>query len=400
MPAQMRGPHRGTLVLLLVPVGVSFTPMLLFGSGPSVILPVTQMFCPAALAHARDAGWRRRGVHPHSMTIIGSVLSSPRRDAVMQRIVPLCLALALSTVLAHGPLAAPERAIAITVDDLPVAPGMRDPANDARVTRDLVASLRRAGAPAIGFVNEGKLYVNGAPDPRRVALLRQWIDAGLHLGNHTFSHLDLNATPLEEVQRDVLKGELVTRGLMSAAGRRLRYFRHPFLRTGRSLEVRNRFERFLRERGYVVAPVTYDNYDYVFAAAYDRTTQDAAGARATIASTYVDYMERIAAYYERQSVAIVGREFPQVLLLHANALNADTFDRLAARLRVRGYRFVSLDEALADPAYRTADEYAGPAGITWIHRWALTKGVRRDVFAGEPTVPGWITAAARGERSK
>ena len=40
------------------------------------------------------------------------------------------------------------------------------------------------------------------------------------------------------------------------------------------------------------------------------------------------------------------------------------------------------------------DTYVGPAGITWLHRWALTAGKRGPFFAGEPTVPQYIERAA------
>ena len=63
--------------------------------------------------------------------------------------------------------------------------------------------------------------------------------------------------------------------------------------------------------------------------------------------------------------------------------------------RARGYRFVSLDRALEDSAYRHRDEYYGPAGITWLHRWAMTDGKRGTIFAGEPPVPEWIEQASR-----
>ena len=48
----------------------------------------------------------------------------------------------------------------------------------------------------------------------------------------------------------------------------------------------------------------------------------------------------------------------------ANALNADYFDKLAQMIEKRGYKFISLDEALKDKAYTSPDAYAGPAGIT------------------------------------
>jgi len=114
---------------------------------------------------------------------------------------------------------------------------------------------------------------------------------------------------------------------------------------------------------------------------------DSDGALRRVTTSYLDYMTRVVAYYEQQSVALFGREIPQVLLLHANALNAEMFDALAEMLKRRGYRFVSLDRVLADPAYRSEDRYTGPAGITWLHRWALTQGKRSPFFGGEPTVP-------------
>lgn len=287
--------------------------------------------------------------------------------------------------------------MAITIDDLPTASVLgNDIASAERTTRALVGALTRRGVPAIGFVNEGKLRSNDTVDPRRVALLQQWLDAGLDLGNHTFGHPDLHRTPLAQFEREVLDGERVTRTLLAKRGRRPEFFRHPFLHTGRSLDVKTSVEAFLRKNGYRVAPITVDNSDYIFAAAYDRVgaTGDRA-AQQRVADAYISYMDSVIAYYETQSVTIVGREVAQTLLLHASALNANTFDRLADMIVARGYRFVSLGEALKDPAYQRRDEFIGPGGITWLHRWALTDGRQGSTFAGEPVVPGWVEAASK-----
>ena len=293
---------------------------------------------------------------------------------------------------------APTRTMAITIDDLPTASVLgHDIERAERTTRELLAAIGRTGVPAIGFVNERKLQPDGSVDPRRVALLQQWLDAGLELGNHTFSHVDLHQTDLEVFQQDVHRGDRVTKRLLGAKGLAPRFFRHPFLHTGRSREVREGLHSFLNAHGYSVAPVTVDNSDYVFAAAYDRAAGAGEVERARrIASGYLDYMEAVVAYYERQSTTIVGREIAQTLLLHANALNARTFGALLERLHRRGYRFVPLADALKDPAYASADEYLGPGGISWLHRWALTRGKRGAYFAGEPEVPGWVQEAAAG----
>ena len=264
--------------------------------------------------------------------------------------------------------------------------------NGSASRRFWCVAITRNAIPAIGFVNEGRLQRGGPGEARRVALLRQWLDAGLELGNHSFSHFDLHRVPLDTFTQDVVRGEEVTRALLAEKGRPIRFFRHPFLHTGRTLEVKRAFETFLEQHAYRVAPVTMDNYDYMFASAFARSTTP--DARKKIEDAYLSYMTDVVAYYERQSVAILGRELPQVLLLHASALNATTLDPLAAMLKGRGYAFIPLERALSDAAYQSADRYTGPGGITWLHRWALTAGNRGSSFAGEPIVPDWIEKAA------
>jgi peptidoglycan/xylan/chitin deacetylase (PgdA/CDA1 family) len=237
-------------------------------------------------------------------------------------------------------------------------------------------------------VNEGKLAPGGRLDARRVALLKQWVDAGLELGNHSYSHFDLHTTPLAKYSADVARGDSVTRALLAAAGKPApTWFRHPMLHTGRDSATRAKFEQSIAARGYRVAPVTIDNNEYIFAAAYERA--DSATA-AKIGEDYVAYMHSMIAYYEDQSVALFGREIRQVLLLHANAINADHFDEIGRTLLMRGYRFVPIARAVEDKAYRSRDTYTGPAGITWIHRWALTAGKRGSFFAKEPEVPEYV----------
>ena len=305
----------------------------------------------------------------------------------------------MNWLLAAGLLLAaplPARRVAVTFDDLPGVSVVGDglPALEAMTDR-LIAAVRGAGVPAVGFVNEGKLAPEGRPEEARIALLARWRDAGLELGNHTYSHRDLHAVPLGDFENDVRRGEEVIRALLKDRGKSLRYFRHPYLHTGRDLPTKLGLEAVLAARGCRVAPVTHDNSDWIFARAYaDAGHRGDAAAAVKIADVYVPYMEEKFDYFERQSCVLFGREIPQVLLLHASSLNADTFGALAAMMRKRGYSFVPLEKALKDEAYRSPDTYTGPAGITWLHRWALTRGGPSLVLPGEPKTPEWIRKEA------
>src|SRR5689334_1625223 len=124
-----------------------------------------------------------------------------------------------SEVMAEEALAG-ERAVAITIDDLP-APGGGLVQNSIEGLREntvkLLAACRKAGVPAVGFVNESKLVVSGETDADRAAreaVLKLWTDNGFELGNHTFTHASLNRGPLDNFKKDVIDGEPVTRRLM------------------------------------------------------------------------------------------------------------------------------------------------------------------------------------------
>ena len=289
----------------------------------------------------------------------------------------------------------PERLMVVTVDDLPVAqPSWHTDEQMNQITSDLLATLTKHRVPAVGFVNEGKLETGGEINAFRLGLLQRWLEAGFELGNHGYAHLDLHRVPPEEWKTDVVCGEAETRKLVEASGGNLRYFRHPFLHTGLSLEVQRDTYDFLEGRGYTVAPVTIDNSEWVYGRAYARAyNDDDEELQQRIGRDYIRYMLEVVEFYEGQSQAIVGRAIPQVLLVHAYALNADWLDELLIELQHRGYGWVSLENALKDPVYqRPIDGWTGMGGITWLHRWAITEGIDRSVFEGEPEPPEWIAA--------
>lgn len=305
----------------------------------------------------------------------------------------LILVLILSSALAI-PAQKPQRFIAVTIDDLPVVAKDSNLQKRQKITRKLLGHLKKKKIPAIGFVNENKLYREEKLVAEEVDLLKAWLDAGLELGNHTFSHLSLHDNPLEKYQAEILKGEIVTKKLLADKNQKIKYFRHPFLWTGLSLEIKNELGKFLDQHGYTIAPVTIDNSDWIFARAYDNAiAKKDEKLKREIGAAYVPYLEAKTDYWERQSVKLFGREVKQILLLHANSINADYMGDIAEMLKKRNYKFVALEETLKDEAYKLPDTFVRRNGISWLHRWALAKG-RENILPDEPKTPDFVLKAA------
>ncbi len=286
--------------------------------------------------------------------------------------------------------AAAQRRVAITIDDLPVVSTRTDIKTRREITKKLLGHIKKAKIPAIGFVNENKLYKKDERDPEQIALLKMWLDAGLELGNHTYSHRSLHSITLEEYEADLLKGEIITKELLKERGRTIRFFRHPYLQTGRTDEIKTRFDKFLKDHGYRIAPISFDDADYIFSRAYD-VAYDKHDKKLMkkVGDAYIPYMKAKLEYWERQSKTLFGREIAQTLLIHANFINSDHLDDLAKMFKERGYEFVDLETALRDEAYAKADRYYGRAGISWLHRWALEEG-REKLEKDEPSVPDFV----------
>lgn len=293
--------------------------------------------------------------------------------------------------------ATPVREVAVTIDDLIVGGRDLGVAGDRAMTEALLAHVVATGVPAVGFVNEAKLC-DCEEREARIDILRLWTEAGLELANHTYSHPSLTRTPLAQFEEDVVRGEPVTRELLAAKGRALRYFRHPYLHTGPSAEVRAQFEAWLAARGYTVAPVTLDNSDWMFNWIYSNAKErgDLETMR-RVGEAYVPYMAEVLEFYEAAEQKMFGRPIRHVLLLHANEINAEYFDDIVALFRGRGYQFVTLERALQDPAYREPDRYIGPNGMSWMFRWDHSRGQKQVDWEREPDVPAFVRALYEAE---
>jgi peptidoglycan/xylan/chitin deacetylase (PgdA/CDA1 family) len=353
--------------------------LLLFGQGRKQPCPPLVRECGAAQA-----------VPAGKNTIL---FSNRKLRRVPGKIVLLSLPVFLLWAL---PALCEQRTVAITVDDLPYAEGAASagiPAPTLKAARDanrlLLAALKRHHVPVTGFVIEKTVEDLGGG-----AILKQWIEAGHDLGNHTYSHQSANALDVAAIKAEIEKGEVSFVPLMRNAGKDQRFLRFPFNHTGNTQEKHDAIAAFLKERGYRVAVCTIDNEDYVFNDAYLRAlalhdTQAAARIRAA----YLDYTDVEIDYYAGLNKQVLGREPPQVMLLHDNKLNADVADEVLSMFERKGYKFVTLAQAQSDAAYQRADTFVTKFGWMWGYRWARELNVHVD-GSQEKEPPDWIGSYA------
>jgi len=270
--------------------------------------------------------------------------------------------------LCCGAAFAQQRTVAITVDDLPLA-GSGDA---VAVNRKLLRAFQAHHVPAIGFVNQTSVEALGAAGTQ---ILKEWTTAGLELGNHTYSHPDFNALSVQQEEDEIVRGE--------ASIGKPHFFRFPFNHTGDTKEKHDAIAAFLAGRGYQLATCTIDTSDYQFNSAY-------AADRARVRAEYLDYSAKEIDYYAGLNRLVLGYNPPEVMLLHANELNADTIDDVLKLFEARGYRFVTIAAAQSDGAYRAPDAYVTKFGPMWGYRWAALRNVKVDGRL-EPEPPKWIT---------
>jgi peptidoglycan/xylan/chitin deacetylase (PgdA/CDA1 family) len=283
--------------------------------------------------------------------------------------------------------------VALTFDDLPSLALTNDLDYAKTINDRLLAGLRRNRLPATGFVVGSKL---DEPDrPARVALLEAWLQAGLPLGNHTYEHGSLDRTPLPDYIADVQKDDDLLRPLLAAHRQKPEWFRHPYLETGTTIDLRQGFEAWLRAHGYRVAPVTLDCDDWMFAYPYDEAVMKGDRAEAErIRQEYLDYTAKCVVWHREAALELLGRRPALVFLLHGSRLNADSIHDLAGILRRNGLQTVSLERAMRDPAYATPDDQPDMDGVGWLSRWA-DRLHRPLPWASFPEPPADIAAAEK-----
>lgn len=260
----------------------------------------------------------------------------------------------MAGVLACG--SAGGQQIAFTWDDLPAHSAL--PAGETRVDigRKLIQAMKDAHLPPVyGFVNGVALE----REPASAPMLKEWRDAGFELGNHTWSHINLNTNTAAAWEEDLLKDEPVLKEY--AAGGDWHWLRYPFLSEGDTPEKRAEIRKFLAGHGYRIAAVTMSFGDYMWNEPYARcVAKNDTEAIAQLESSYLEAASTDADFRRAMARALYGRDIPYVLLMHVGAFDARMLPRLLELYREKGFGFITLEQAEKDPFYRSSIDPALP----------------------------------------
>ena len=266
----------------------------------------------------------------------------------------------LIILLVSASLAA-DRQVAITIDDLPFLRGGRElsAAEELAAFRKLLWTLEQHKVEALLFANGERIQ------KRHLALFDEAIAAAHLIGNHTWSHPNLNTTDTTTYYLDIDRGQ---ESIAPWLGE-IHYFRYPFLYRGDDTTKHDAVTRYLAEKNYTVVPVSIDNddwrYNKDYAIAMNRGDSAAAD---SIGGEYLTHMQRRSVYFDSVAVADLGRTVKHILLLHMTELNSIYLDSLLTWYENTGWEFITTAEALTDPIYAMPNRYIGSYGISWLFR--------------------------------
>jgi peptidoglycan-N-acetylglucosamine deacetylase len=239
--------------------------------------------------------------------------------------------------------------LAITVDDLPGGGPEVLGYSHVQMVKEIIATLQAHRVPhAAGFIVGEMIETH----PERFEALDAWVQAGFLVGNHTYSHERIAEIGLQRFMEDIVKNRAVVDPLEKRLGQQHRYFRFPYLEEGTTPQERSALWQLLQQQHYTLVRVSVGFGDTDWADAYLRCLEKRD--KDSLAALDRSYVSSAVAHLHWSVAAaqnVLGRQIPHVLLVHVNAPTAKNLDALLRAYEAHGVQFISLEEALLEPAY-------------------------------------------------
>ena len=266
----------------------------------------------------------------------------------------------------------PPVKLAITIDDLPETGAAIPGISRAEIAHLVIKTLKANGVDAYGFANGSFLKER----PQESAILKDWMAADFPLGNHTLDHLDLRFSDAA-AYTDNIEAEAQLLGAMATSSSEAsaqQFFRYPYLEEGDTLEKRDAVRTYLTAKGYRVAEVTVDYNDWAWDSAYKRCLSQKDDSKSQWLEAHaIDSADHMLRGAQALSKLLYHRDIAHILLIHCNYFTARTLDRLLKHWRLRGVQFISLAEAMGDPAYSANPNIAYTDGLHFLEQTARAR---------------------------
>jgi peptidoglycan/xylan/chitin deacetylase (PgdA/CDA1 family) len=269
--------------------------------------------------------------------------------------------------------------LAITFDDLPLNGELPPGVTKTETAKNVLEILKTWRIPpTYGFVNAIRLEGN---DDGAEAL-KLWA-AAEPVGNHTYSHMDLEKNTAEAFERDLAEDEPVLE-LLDAKGN-WRWLRYPYLHEGDTVEKRRAVRDYLKAHGYRIAQVTLDWEDYLWNFAYARcAAKNDAKSIEWLRSSYLSTASEFLDLGREQAKLIYGHEINYVLLMHLGAFSSTILPEALDLLEKKGFKLVTLEEAESDPAYEDNPDAGLKDAGTLLDQWMQVKQIKYPEHAEKP----------------
>ena len=230
---------------------------------------------------------------------------------------------------------AQKRELAITIDDLPFV-------GDSKSfhLNMIISAIKTSAIPATGFIIAKEANV------QTWEVLKKFRDAGLGLGNHTLSHANLNRLSTEAYIQEIAVADKILAPILTEP----KFFRYPYLVTGAG-QKKSKIAQYLLSKNYQIAPISIDSKDFVFNQLLLSVPEgERRNFLAVLKPCYLDFIWQQTLKAEEHSRYHHKPDQAQILLIHANLLNAYVLPDIINLYKQNGFSFVSLEYALKPPS--------------------------------------------------